>query len=242
MIPNLHNPTVFQYVELLKQGKEAILNLQFPREFESYLMAFELVNSDKEIVDYFLFPVLPSSFEENDNPLVNINKTIEGVSVLKNNTFNLKTINISGNFGVCFKFFLGRNKKIQNELDGTAFYFGTREFSKELKTGYGATKALEAIFETLTQKDRKGGSYRLYFYNLAFGNSYVVEVVNKSFRQQNPRIWDYNIQLRVLAPVNSIQSLEDNSKELKDMAKWGIVNKFVTTTTSLLKDSIKFSI
>ena len=232
------NPTVNQYLDLLKSGARSVLNLQFPREFEAYLMAFELVNSSGDTTDYFIFPIMPESIEENESPILSVNKTLKGVSILKNNTYNPRNISLSGSFGVCFKFLIGRNKKIQSEVDGVAFYFGQREASKEIKTGYGCIKLLEAMFLTLTQKDQKGGAYRLNLYNLAFGSSYVVEVLNYSFRQslsQNS-IWTYSISLQSVAPLEAVLSKENYKENVEDLVKWSFVNKGVSITTSLAKE------
>lgn len=196
-------------------GKKALSAL-FPNDFELYLIALDLVNSDGDTEGYFLFPVMPFSLTEQNKPIQNIKKTAGGMTVLSTQTFSPTDTILQGNFGRKFKFLL--NKEIinfssflfQNPFSKPLF---AGEFSPNIKTGYGCIKVLESIVKKSSTLDSKGKPYALYFYDLALGNSYLVKVTSLDFyqNQENNMIWHYNMSIKSLIPVEEITNTSQRS-------------------------------
>lgn len=190
-------------------GKRA-LNALYPNDVELYIFAFEVVNSDKETEEYFVFPINPSSISEQQNPIQSIKKTAGGITVLSTTTFAPTDITVQGNFGRNFKILLG-----QEVVSFTALDFSNKktkeatiaqEFDAKIKSGYGCTKILERIIKKSNTLDSKGRPYALYFYNLALGNSYLVKVTGLNFyqNQESNMIWNYNFTIKSLLPIEDI--------------------------------------
>lgn len=207
-------------------GKIALQSL-FPKDFSAALVAIELVDSNGATVDYFSWPVLPSEIREVHNELTNVRKTIGGVYVLKNTTFNPRQISLRGTFGRKFRILLN-NKQI--ELAGFRFSMANGkfkistpfsldntipQFSSFAKNGYGCIKVIEAIKEKSKQLDGYGRPHSVYFYNPILGNNYLVEFVNFSHMQdenQHNMLPAYSIQLIAVAPLDGILSRWTNVK------------------------------
>lgn len=219
----------FQANQRLKEsnftmGKKAV-NALYPNEIELYICAFELVDSMNRVVEYFLFPINPSSISELEATGVNIKKTAGGITVLNHQTFIPTEISLIGDFGRQFKFILG-----QDLISFSAMLFSTSGgifknvaqqaqtnfqngiFSRSIKTGYGCIKIVEAILNKSVSLDSNGQPYSLYFYNLALGNNYLVKLLSMTFSMSEERnmIWKYNISLKSLAPLEQIQDLTQN--------------------------------
>ncbi len=202
-------------------GKRA-LNALYPNDVELYVFALEVVNSDKETEDYFVFPINPSSISEQDTPIQSIKKTAGGITVLNTTTFSPSTINVQGNFGRNFKFLLGSEVISFTGLNFSNKPTINKEFDSKIKTGYGCIKILEGIIKKSNTLDSKGKPYALYFYNLALGNSYLIKAtgLNKYQNQESNLIWNYNFSITSLLPIEDItdktqqsltQSLSANS-------------------------------
>jgi hypothetical protein len=204
---------------------QAALNSLFPNDFEFYLVALELLTSDNKTVDYFAFPVSPNSISQIEPQLTNIKKTAGGIVSLITPTFVPKTISIKGNFGRKFRILLKNNVSI----DFSAFKFSgvtTKEkisnifsslkqavFDPSIKSGYGATKYLQAIADKSTAVDDNGNSFKLFFYNPILGNNYLVEVIDfeMSMSMESNRIPNYTLQLKAIAPLEAISNFNSNS-------------------------------
>ena len=189
-------------------GKSALAAL-FPNDFEVYITALELVDSNEKTTDYFLFPLNPQSISESENQIVNIKKTAGGISTTSTETFMPTIINMAGNFGRKFKILIG-----QNIVDFQAFFFSENKFQSSpqtfndtIKNGYGCIKILEKIIKKSNQLDQNGKPYFLYLYNLSFGKVYLVKCINQptfsSSMEQN-MIWQYNVQFQTLAELGQI--------------------------------------
>jgi hypothetical protein len=85
-----------QYTTLLTSLGKPTLSALYPNDFELYIVAFELVNSSKQVEDYFLFPVQPFSIAEQNKTIQNIKKTAGGVTVLSTQTFSLTILRFRG--------------------------------------------------------------------------------------------------------------------------------------------------
>ncbi len=223
-------------------GKKAISAL-FPNDFELYIMALELVNSDKQTEAYFLFPVQPFSISEQNRPIQNIKKTAGGITVLSTQTFSPTDTMIQGNFGRKFKFLLGKEL-----INFSAFlqqpFISKPEFAQEfdvnIKTGYGCIKVLESIINKSSKLDKANKPYALYMYNLALGNSYLVKVLNYDFHQnqENNMIWHYSMAVKSLIPVEAISEQSQQSLTVNlaanQLIQQGIdsVGSFLTSFTT----------
>lgn len=186
---------------------EFAIHSTFPDDFEYYLLAFELVNSNDEILRNFVFPVNPSNISI---PKINnskVTKTASGVHVVSNPSFIPFDISISGNFGRKLRFITGNSGVLSNRVFSKKITKGT-PFDPSVKSGYGLCKILEEIFDESRDTDEDGNPNFLYFYNLAFNSNYVVEPTMIEFSQntQTNRIWDYKMSFKALAKLEDVQA------------------------------------
>lgn len=222
----------------LGQVGRAAMHALFPKDIEFYFLALELVDSQGNTVDYFAWPVLPSDIRENQNELTAVRKTMHGVNVLINPTFNPFPISIRGDFGRRFKILLGDNAvefagfgaSIKNgKFDLKAPNYLQNpipQFSSFAKTGYGCIKVLEAIKEKMKKLDDNQKPHSLYLYNPILGGNYQV-VVNSFSHSQNDNannmIPAYGLQLTAIAPLDNILSRRANVKTaLKNLVIGGL--------------------
>ena len=198
-------------------GKSAI-SAFYPNDFEYYLCAFELVEfKDTEIVpiEYFVFPIQPSSIQKTEPVRTNIKTSMSGITVLKNSSIIPKEITLKGNFGKNFKILT---------MQGVAFTadsllkVGIREggspsFSTGVKTGYGATKILQKILQESNKLSSSGESRQLFFYNMALGENYLVTVSPSgavySQSQDTNMIWQYSVSMTILAPLADVINVKN---------------------------------
>lgn len=231
------NPVVMSYFRLLATLGKPLINSQFPNDFEYYMCCFELVDSDFNVVDFLIFPIMPNAIEEDENNILSIKKTFGGVVTLGTTTFLPRTINLSGNFGRRFKILIGRAG-----IDAAAVQFtGIKSFSSQVKTGYGVTKVLENILTQSNKLDKKGNPYKLFFYNLAFGTSYLVKINNKKFRQNFPdsnMIWNYNINMTAVSPLSGLRSAKDQKRALAKLLLKDSLMKAIKGGSRLIKNEL----
>lgn len=214
--------------QLLNQpGGKWLLHQQFPNDFEYYMCAFELLDSNLKTLAYFIFPIMPNSLNYNNIPLTKVTKTAGGVSVLKNKQFVPKSLTISGTFGRSFKVLIGNEyqdlisgfSEIKDDIFKGSFKTGGKKilenFSDSVKTGYGCTKVLETILNESNQPDILGKNKYLIFYNLAFNQSFFVEYEDETYSmaQDTNMIWQYSIKLKAIAPSNNY--LKDRKGDVK---------------------------
>lgn len=198
--------------ELLQTIGKNVLNVKYPKEFELYVCALELLDSNNNTLRYFVFPVMPSSIDESKPQNNNIKKTLAGITVLSTPTFIPTDITLSGNFGRSFKVLLGG--EILDFVSSFRSRIGNNTakelFDARVKTGYGCLKILEEIIEESKNIDEDGGIRKLILHNPSLGNSYFVKPINARFNQneQMNMIWSYSVQFKSLAPLESIFSKE----------------------------------
>lgn len=186
------------------------LNALFPNDIELYVVSLDLVNSNNETEDYFVFPINPASISEGNTPIQTIKKTAGGITKMGTLTHSPNDISLQGNFGRKFKFLLGSEVinfsaiRIKNNV--TKSQSIGQEFDSKIKTGYGCLKVLESIVKKSQTLDANGKPYALYFYNLALGNSYLVSVTGFTPYQglDTNIVWSYNLQMKTLIPVENI--------------------------------------
>lgn len=234
---------------LLEQVGKSTLNTKYPKEFELYLCALELINEDGKTLRYFVFPVMPSNLEETQGHITNIKKTLAGVTVLSTPTFVPIDISISGNFGRKFRILLGADyvdfiSSFKTEdgkvtQDSVAKGIG-QTFDERIKTGFGCCKILEDIVNESNKVD-ENGIRSLIFYNPAFGNSYLVKPMNLKFSQsqETNMIWSYSLQLKAIASLESLQTSAEIEDEAKRLNTTGYVQKQVDRVVSGLTSILK---
>lgn len=228
---------------LLNTLGQKYLNSNYPDEFEYYLCAFELVDSNGISLEYFLFPIMPSQIRERQPQNINIKRTMSGISTMTSETFNPISINISGNFGRSFKVLSGSGyvELITNFVDkirgGTNLTnTGKDEFDKNTKTGYGCIKILERIVNAARKLDSNSNKpVSLIFYNLALGNNYFVKIEDIEFSQDQSSniIWNYSIQMTAIGKIDDY--INDNQRKGNEVLIKGDYNR---ERTSLVMSKI----
>lgn len=239
-----------KYTDLLNQIGKAAANALFPNDIEYYFVALELVDSRGNAVDYFSFPIMPSSIRYMENEIANIKKSAGGITALSSTTFVPIDISLSGNFGRSFKFLVGNS-----QFNANAFRFSTESgnyspldavatvknavFDPKIKTGYGCIKVLNAIYTKSRMLDDNNQPHRLYLYNPALGMNHLVKAINLSLSQNGKEenmIWQYNISLKAIAPLSAIKP--DLQKSLIKGLAFDFTQKRLTNVLSSIKKSI----
>lgn len=222
--------------ELLELVGRSGLNSLYPDDFEIYIIAFELVDSLGNTLEYFSLPIMPSNISITEPEITNIKKVNKGVVSLKTDSFIPKDITLSGNFGrnlkilirdkvVDFKSFAGSLNLLSNEFQGPT-----------IKTGYGTTKVFQSILDGSKILDQRSKPTRLYFYNFAFNDNYVVEVVDKTFTQSRDSsnlIWNYNVSLKAVAPMNN--TVNDKNSLISSLTTSGIQKRVNSLASNITK-------
>jgi hypothetical protein len=216
---------------LLERVGKTILNTMYPKEFELYVIALELIDTDGNTLNYFIFPVNPSSLDETDVVLTNVKKTLTGIVTLKNPTFVPVDINLSGTFGRRLRILLGTDYveflssftttpgTLKNStVTQSSFQNGVQNtFDKRVKTGFGCLSVLKDILKAASVIDEKGPR-TLIFHNLAFGTTYVVEHIQTktSMSQETNMMHNYSLSLKAVAPLDALRgtNLEEERKRL----------------------------
>lgn len=203
-------------------GGKALLHQQYPDEYEYYMFALELLDSNLKTKRYFIFPIMPNNMSYNDTPITKITKTAGGISVLKSNQFIPKTFTTSGTFGRSYKVLIGKTYQdlVSSFRDDSGFNVGSifkgaiNTFDDRIKTGYGCTKILEEMLGMSNQKDESGGAHFLVMYNLAFNHRFFVEYEDFTATQslESNMIWNYSFRLKCIAPSDNFLKSTNSQK------------------------------
>lgn len=232
---------------LVSAGKVA-LNIRYPKEFEVYICAFELIDGAGKTLKYFIFPIMPSSIEEREPEATNIKRTAAGVVSLSTTAFIPRQIVLSGNFGRKFKVLLGAdyvdllnafkttngNVTAQSIVKGTANLFDDR-----IKTGYGCLQVLKEILDESLVVD-ENGARRLIFYNPSFGTSYVVKLNDKriNMSQETNLLHNYTVNLTAIAPLEALKSQGELERDATQLNITNYMqkqtNRLVNSLTAML--------
>jgi hypothetical protein len=200
-------------VGLLERVGKIGLNIQYPDEFELYVIALELLDSELNTLRYFIFPVMPESLEESYSTIQSIKKTLSGLHVQSTSTFTPTDITLSGSFGRRLRVLLGTEYTdflTSFKAENISFRGSVRNtikfFDENIKTGYGCIKILEKIIKESSETGDDGRGKLLVLHNLALGNSYVVRPINLRLSQnkQSNMIWNYSLSLKSIAPLESL--------------------------------------
>lgn len=231
---------------------KATLSALFPNDFELYMSALELTDSEGNVIDYLAFPVMPDMITKTTPKRTNIKKTSSGTTVLSSSSNVPSEIQLKGDFGRSFKFLLSEGATAATGVafsvtSGKKDLFGinsknpslsSRSFNAGIKTGFGATKILQAILEKSNGVDGKGKPFRLFFYNMALGESYLVVVPPQGFTlmqsQEKNMIWQYSMNLTVIAPLEQVRNRVSASSNLKTQAR-GVIQKGVYDTAKAIR-------
>lgn len=231
-LQNRGNTVINEAMRLAKNiGLQAIATAM-PHEFEWYMIALELATADNKTIDYLTFPIMPNSLSKVEQNRTSIKKSLNGVTVLQNSSLPLGEIVLQGNFGRGFKNLVG----VGNDVSISALAYSMKAgkydlyslqegsgrkipkvkiFNTAVKTGYGVVKMLQAMLNKSVGHDSAGRPFRLFFYNMAFGESYQVVVPSNGVRfyqdLSNNMIWNYDLRLTVVAPLDAV---------VKDSKKW----------------------
>lgn len=235
---------------LVEQIGKAALNIKYPKEFEMYICALELVDQLGRTLRYFIFPVLPSSLEDTTPRITNIKKTLAGVSVLSTPTFIPGDINMNGTFGRKFRVLLGTDMADflqsfvapEGRITANSLLNGALEvFDDRVKTGYGCIKILEEMIKEADKIDNNGVR-RLIFYNLAFGNSYVVKPMSfkMSQTQETNMIHQYQLSLKSIAPLEALKSQQELTQQSARLNTSSHIQKQVDKTVNDLTSILTF--
>ena len=244
-----------QFLQLSSTVGRSVLSSIYPKDFEVYLMALELTDSKDRTIDYFAFPIMPESITKNEPKRVNVKMTSAGTTVLSSNSFVPEEITIKGNFGRNFQFYLSPvspavqgyafsvNKGVYDLLGtkSNSLNFSTKSFSVGVKTGYGAHSILRAIVNKSNGVDGDGKPFKLYFYNLALGESYLVTIPSTGFTSSQNldknMIWDYNLTLNVLAPLSALNTISKQNSSKKLLA-FSVMQKAVNSLGSMVASKV----
>lgn len=184
----------------------------YPVDFEAYMIAFELCDSEGKTLDYFTFPIMPTEISIEEETPVKVENTFGGVNTISTNIFVPKTINLSGNFGRQFRM-LVRNKvtlpfgkKTIQERDYGVGGVQRKELevSNMLKTGFGCFKVLQSIINRAVEVNSNGECNRLYMYNMCYGENYLVKPITFRGAQSVSQngIWNYDLNLKAVCPLH----------------------------------------
>lgn len=243
------------FYNLLTTVGGAGLHAMYPNDFEYYMIGLELVKYNGITIDMLIFPVLPKQIKRSEHTATNIKKTMGGVSVIKTSSFIPIDFSLSGNFGRKFRVLLQSDSIIdfqalryslvagvsqrdyvdQDIISGSKF--SKLAFNYTVKTGYGVTKILEAIVnKSRGSIDNKPN--RLIFYNFAFGESYLVEVIDFEVSQsiETNMIWNYSLNMKAIAPLEMVEWTRERS--VKSVLLSGAIQKSINIVANTAKNLI----
>lgn len=226
-----------QAISLAQQLGMQTLSSVYPYDFEWYMCALELTDSKDQTIDYLAFPIQPDSIQKSEPTRNNIKKSMAGVTVLSNDAYIPQDITIRGSFGRQFKLLLnvkeikGKNSQYSTVNGVYSLYqkagasaINYPSFNVAAKNGYGIIKILQAIVNKSVGLDDEGKPFKLYFYNMALGESYLVAIPpsGAQFSQDVSKnmVWSYSITMKTLAPLDAVREEQEGSlrKELSATA------------------------
>lgn len=204
---------------------KAGLNALYPNDFDYYVVSLELVDSLGNTVEFLVFPVPPKSLSQTDTNVSTVKMNFKGITTINYPGFVPKTINVQGDFGRYLKILVGSqfvnaSKRSESTVSGNYDPFVDRSitqipFSSSTKTGYGAMKVLQAIHRKSNTLDQRDRPHKLFFYNPALGDNFMVKsdqlIINQS--KETNMIWQYNLSMKAIAPAYAIRN--DVSKSLR---------------------------
>lgn len=233
-------------ISTLDTAAKLTLNTLYPKEFEVYMVTLELVDSEDKALDYFTFPINPDSLSKTQPYLKQIERTAGAVVVNKTGYFVPQDISIKGTFGRQFRF-VTRDRSI-GDVNWSGFLPQIKsknegenlEFSRYYKSGYGCFKIVQSICDEADKLDN-GLARKLYFHNLAMGESYLVEVMSFTGSQSlsSNMIWSYDLKLKILSNVLAQNKMKLLKQRLGTFAATNAANLVAGTAKELLSNAIQ---
>ncbi len=246
-----------RYGQLVNTVGRAALSSLYPFDIEVYLMALELTDAAGDTIDYLTFPIMPDQITKSEPTRTSIKKTSGGITVLSSNSYVPQDIQIKGSFCRSFKVLI--NPKEQGE-SGVAFstsrgvydltqvntrtsniIFRPPIFNIGVKTGYGAIRILKSIVNKANGVDLNGEPFRLYFYNLALGESYLVTIpptgITVSQSLDKNMIWQYTLNMTTLAPLNALSNRTGPTSLTRVLAT-GVIQQGINTVGNDLVNNL----
>lgn len=255
MASSIVNTIVNTAIETAKTAGKSLLASKFPTDFEVYLCALELTDDKGNTIDYFTFPIQPDSISVTESKNTTVQQTAGGLSVLSSTAFVPKNITIRGNFGRQFKimlqtgvtisgsaFSISAGKRALYQLMGKSNGLKTISIdpSGTVKNGFGCIKIMQSIIDKSNGvSDQTGKPFRLYFYNLALGESYMCiappNCLNFSQSMNSNMIWNYQLSLMGVAPLEAVQGAQNKTKKALSS---GSIQKAVYDIANVIRNKL----
>jgi len=221
---------------------KAALHALVPDDFEYYMCALELIDSQGNTRAYINFPIMPNNIMENKTQIATITKTNYGVVTQFNSTFNPRDISIQGTFGRKLRLVSGAYAP-DDERGISLFNIGAPALDMftpnkvDIRTGYGLIKILQKIVQKSQQLDTYYKPYVLVFYNYALNTHYIVEVMQDSYSQslENNCLWYYSLEMKAVSPADLVRNNEDHMTTLAFLTKVSS-RAIVNSTQNILQD------
>ena len=233
-----------KFLREVASGGRGLLSIRYPQEFEMYLSALELVDSNGKTIQYFVFPIMPNSIQKVENNRTNIKKSSSGTVVLLSQSFATSEISIKGNFGRSFKILTNPNGDsfkfaVFQDVLGNKLNKEFPEFDPSVKSGFGCIKILQNLILRSNKLDGNSKPNRLYFYNMALGEAYLVSILpgglNLSQTYDKNMIWEYSLTMNILANLDEIKSSDEIKKSSKLILAGSSVQNSINTLVSEVK-------
>lgn len=237
---------------LITQGKDALAK-NFPRDFEVYMCALELVDQNEMMVDYFMFPIMPRSINKTESEATTVQTSFTGTTIFNKQGFTPNSLSIEGDFGRSLKLLPKEDAYykgvISNSIEEGAYSSDDvnsgqinkkREFPFGVKSGYGCTKILQSIIGKAKSHGPTGVTYKLYFYNMALGESYLVVPTKSPLQfsqaeQSSNMVWQYKLDLVIIANLEDVQSRYKTTRSLQNSFSTEQLFGGVASTGTLMK-------
>lgn len=222
--------------DLVGEFGRDVLHSIFPKEFELYMISLELVNPNKDIEEYFTFPINPNSMSKIEPYTKTIERGFNRVIVNRNSSFTPQDLSIKGNFGRDFKVLVRQKESVTfNSILSRSKFFQEEEFNHSIKSGYGSFKILQNICQR--SNELVGGKpMKLYFHNFMLGESYLSEVLDFTAEQSlsSNMLWNYNLKLKIIAPINQ------SSRKISFKPRSGTIQSTINSAVNRSKQITSF--
>lgn len=223
--------------QIASSSERLALNALYPDEFEFYMITLELVNDSDQTLEYFTFPINPSSIVKSQPYLKQIDRNYGIIVVNKSGKFVPQDLSIRGSFGRQFKY-VSREQTF--DIASIQWLPDKNEFNHNYKSGYGCFKIVQKICDEADVLD-DGKARKLFLHNLALGESYLVEVIDFTGDQNegSNMIWNYDLRLRILTKITSKDKWRDWGNRQIGTVVTKSVNAVVTNGKMVLNNLLR---
>ena len=231
-----------RYTDLVQSVGQAALAGLSPHDFEYYMLALELTDGSGRTIDYFSFPVLPSSIQKTEPKRTNIKQSSTGITIKGNfGRFFKLVLSTKGPVGSAVAYSTSRGVYDLYQAKSKSLIVDFPNFDVGVKSGYGAMNLLRAIIAKSNGVDDRGLPFRLYFYNMALGESYLVTVPSGGLtlntdNENSNTMWNYSLTLTALAPLSLVLDQASSKSSLKRSLKTEVIQKGVNLMLTQLSN------